>query len=59
MGIKQLATKKPVSQGSQRSQKKPWDKCKWKHNALKYIGFSKSISKKEINRNMTLPQEVR
>lgn len=57
MDVKQHATMKPVSQWNQRSQKNPWDKCGWKHSALKYI--VKSSCKKEINRNMSLPQEIR
>ena len=49
MDIKQHATVQPISQ--QRNHKVPWDKQKWKYNTSKFVGCSKSSSKRDIQNN--------
>ena len=47
--IKQHATVQPISQ--KRNHKVPWDKQKWKYNTSKFVGCSKSSSKRDIHNN--------
>ena len=35
------------------------NKCQWKHNNSKPMGYCKNISKREVYRNILLPQERR
>ena len=44
---------------NQRNKKIPGDKWKWKKNNSKFMGCSKSSSKREVNSGTSLPQETR
>ena len=61
MEDKQYATKQPMDhwRNQRGNQKMPRDKWKWKHNNPKLMGHSKSISKREVYSNTSLPQEIR
>ena len=61
MESKQQSTQKPMGHWrDQRGNKKiPRDKWKQKHSDPKYMGCSKSSSKREFYSNASLPQEIR
>ena len=57
---KQYAAKQPMDLwiNQRGNQTLPKDKLKWKHNASKPMGCSKSSSKREVCNNTNLPQET-
>lgn len=56
---KEHATEPMTQQRNQReNQKVAWGKWKWRHSILKFMGHSKSSSKRAICCNKTLPLET-
>ena len=37
--------------------KKPWDKWQWRYNHRKSMGWSKTIPKRQIDKDIGLPQK--